>query len=445
VVTSGPWRSRSRRWPLLAVPFLLTALSGCGDGEDRYPSHLRYPVRTDPIVIEPLPQGQPVFPDPPGNLDQHIAKIAVPTDKGGYGGKVLDPKTLKADQRREISQELAKVFGTPAKPKVEVPEGVEDVEKLDRAVEVLKLDNKTLARGSMHYRRHCLHCHGVPGDGRGPTGPWLNPHPRDYRQGLFKFISTSLTLSNGRPLLGRKPRREDLLRTLHKGIDGTSMPSFALEGEEVLDSLVSYVIHLSLRGEVEMDTMKTVLANDELEKGTLEDGTTGRTIQTHVRAKLGVFLGRWLDSTESGPLKPEPAYKDADRVASITRGFKLFTDTKGDASCIGCHLDFGRQVPFRFDSWGTLVRPANLTAGAYRGGRRPIDLYWRIRGGIQGSQMPAMPAPEKKSEAADADPYWDLVNFVQALPYPNMLPETIRGKIYPAPESSASGQHARAD
>ena len=45
--------------------------------------------------------------------------------------------------------------------------------------------------GSKHFRLHCLHCHGLTGDGRGPSGKWLNPHPRDYRQGLFKFQSVN--------------------------------------------------------------------------------------------------------------------------------------------------------------------------------------------------------------------------------------------------------------
>jgi hypothetical protein len=39
------------------------------------------------------------------------------------------------------------------------------------------------------YRRHCAHCHGISGDGRGPTAMILNPYPRDYRPGVFKFKS----------------------------------------------------------------------------------------------------------------------------------------------------------------------------------------------------------------------------------------------------------------
>ena len=69
------------------------------------------------------------------------------------------------------------------------------------------------------------------------------------------------------------------------------------------------------------------------------------------------------------------------------------------------------------DDWGNPLRPANLNRGIYKGGRRPLDIYWRIAKGINGAQMPAhYPSPfnEKK--------IWDLVNFVLALPYePELL------------------------
>jgi hypothetical protein len=68
------------------------------------------------------------------------------------------------------------------------------------------------------------------------------------------------------------------------------------------------------------------------------------------------------------------------------------------------------------DDWGNPLRPANLNRGVYKGGRRPIDIYWRIAKGINGAQMPAhYPSPfdEKKM--------WDLVNFVLALPYEPQL------------------------
>ena len=88
-----------------------------------------------------------------------------------------------------------------------------------------------------------------------------------------------------------------------------------------------------------------------------------------------------------------------------------------NASCVSCHFDFGRRANFRHDTWGTLVRPANLTAGAYRGGRRPMDIYFRIHSGINGAGMPRFGSKEK---GLAPNQIWDVVNFVQVLPYPQM-------------------------
>jgi mono/diheme cytochrome c family protein len=378
-------------------------MSGCEGG---YPTDLAYPLRSDLLVdAQRLPPGQPFYPDPPGRLDESIARL------DEIGGKTLNPKKLDPGLRTQLAKALEASFGTPAKPLVKV----EDDED---AVRLLLLQEERLAKGSALYRRHCLHCHGLTGDGRGPTGPWVNPHPRDYRLGLFKFISSEGTAT-------RKPRRDDLLRILHTGIDGTSMPSFALLEPEALEHLASYVIHLSLRGQVEYQITRQLLSEGGVSN--LDSGD----IATEVPAKLKDYLVEQWARSDKKVIQPKTGLQpvnDEDRAKpeykqSVLRGYTLFTDTKLAANCIGCHIDFGRQPPFRYDAWGTLVRPANLTVGIFRGGRRPIDLYWRIKGGIGPSQMPA---------AADLqdEQIWDLVNFVQALPYPAMLPDEIRDKIY---------------
>src|SRR5207253_3229426 len=107
---------------------------------------------------------------------------------------------------------------------------------------------------------HCLHCHGVTGNGRGPTARWVNPHPRDYRQGRFKFQSVDQAEERGTVL---KPRREDLLQTLMEGLEGTAMPSFRVLSQKDLNALVSYVIHLSIRGEAEYVAIKTALTEGD--------------------------------------------------------------------------------------------------------------------------------------------------------------------------------------
>lgn len=86
------------------------------------------------------------------------------------------------------------------------------------------------------------------------------------------------------------------------------------------------------------------------------------------------------------------------------------------AKCVQCHVDYGRQAKFKYDEWGTLVRPNNLTLGVYRGGKRPVDIYYRVHSGIPGSEMLPFANTFKDNERY----LWDVVNFVTVLPYPNM-------------------------
>ena len=339
------------------------------------------------------------------------------------GKKLLEPGKLKPEDRQQIKATLDTIFGTPRHPLVDLKAaaGAEDAAELQQLQKNLKLDETTLARGSVLYREHCLHCHGVMGNGRGPTAPWVNPHPRDYRQGVFKFTSTS----QGELGNNRKPRRADLLRTLREGIEGTSMPSFGLLAPDQLDDLASYVMHLSIRGQSEFLVMKELL-----EKGTLEDTTVPDRLKEYVRAIAGWWQASQAEQNLIQPGVPAPE-QDQALEESVKRGSQLFKD------CLQCHIDYGRKPNYLFDEWGTIVRPADLTAGVYRGGRRPIDLYWRIFGGINGSGMPSANKTPQET--------WDLVNFVRALPYPGMRQKY--GIRHPSNKEGAAARsrQARAD
>ena len=75
------------------------------------------------------------------------------------------------------------------------------------------------------------------------------------------------------------------------------------------------------------------------------------------------------------------------------------------------------------DGWQNPLRPANLNDGVYKGGRRPIDLYWRLAKGINGAKMPA------HAGILNDDQIWDIVNFVLALPdNPSLLKERMPAK-----------------
>ena len=57
------------------------------------------------------------------------------------------------------------------------------------------------------------------------------------------------------------------------------------------------------------------------------------------------------------------------------------------------------------------IPPRNLRLGVYRGGRRPLDLYYRIHAGINGAPMPAA-----KGTVPPED-IWHIVNYIRSLPY----------------------------
>ena len=109
----------------------------------------------------------------------------------------------------------------------------------------------------------------------------------------------------------------------------------------------------------------------------------------------------------------EPSGPKAGKARQI---LEMRDDKVASANCKNCHADYGRQAMFKFDAWGTLVRPNNFTQGLFRGGRRPADIYHRIHSGISGSGMTPFGAPGTLS----SNSIWDMVEFVQALSYPSM-------------------------
>jgi mono/diheme cytochrome c family protein len=81
------------------------------------------------------------------------------------------------------------------------------------------------------------------------------------------------------------------------------------------------------------------------------------------------------------------------------------------------------------DEWNNPLRPNNLNRGVYKGGRRPLDIYWRIAKGINGAKMPS------HYPALEPEKIWDLVNFVLALPFE---PDLLEGATLPSSVPAAT-------
>ncbi len=414
----------------------LALISGCEP--DPYPSEMQYPARKAALFFE-VPERAPdlqTFPEL-GVMPQQLSNVIY---KSGTG-KIVPVDDVSKSSRDIIQTLLEREFGKPAQPAVfgikteEQLRGIfglpgNDIKNIRPREKMVDRLYAGLMNGSKLYRRHCLHCHGVSGNGRGPTAVWMKPHPRDYLQGLFKFKS---------PKGYSRPLASDLYRVLVNGIEGTAMPSFRTLAPAELDSLVLYVIHLSMRGETEFQTYQRVAGLEATNAKRKDPNKISRDdIGAEFQGAMDYVISKWaqpekinfetLSYSESKVGQALDEATDAKQKAEILkasagRGYEVFLK---EGACISCHVNFGRNSELKVDLWGSLVRPANLTQGIYRGGRRPIDIFYRIAGGIPPSGMPEAPAALKSSP----DKIWDLVNFVRALPYPNMLPDEVREKIY---------------
>lgn len=369
---------------------------------------------------------------------------------------VLSSKTkdLVPAGRTKVAETLKENFGDPLnlvaweKMPIDYGKQIGEKDKPD-----YKPAGWKLLEGRNLYMQHCIHCHGVTGDGNGPTAKFLNPRPRDYRLGRFKFTST---------LTGLKPNRGDLVTILKNGIPGTSMPSFKLLPEDQLTAMVEYVRWLSARGEYEHKLSTAITSLDATEKGVLKilrenKGKTREAVLQDLDKAIADNLPQYLEEVPSDIADDWTKAEDPESVvvpsvqrveptaASIAEGRKLFLSDK--TKCADCHGKSaegngvatdqywpitGSNLKYDevglHDDWGNLQLPRNLTRGQYRGGRRPIDLFRRIYAGIKGTQMPAF----GKGSLTD-EQIWHVVNYVMSVPFEGDKP-----KPETAPEKKTS-------
>lgn len=431
--------------PRHLLPLLALLLAGCGRvpmPDDGPPSAAvadrRYPVRTDLMAVGDLgaPPGWPSA----GTLPLWTARAGDRSPDAEFAAKlrplvgkaILDPdRNLTPPQRDDAGRQLDGYFGTPAAPTVRVPtaeqataikldevfgetatEGKAGADLLAAALAeataaraALNLTDDALARGGVVYRRWCVSCHGPTGGGDGTQAVRGTAPPRDYRRGVFKFVTC---FPAGVPRKGEmgKARKDDIKRAVRHGLDGSMMPPFPQITDAELDDVAGYVVHLSIRGETEFELLSRVVALNTNPREDDPDYSPGFVEQLAAR-KLLETLGNWGRAAAAAvPVPADPAATELDRLRSAARGYKGFV-----GACAGCHADYGRTLQLKYDVWGTVVQPRNLTLGVYRGGRRPEDLYARVYAGIYASTMP-------DSKAKPAAEIWDLVHFLQALPDP---------------------------
>ncbi len=357
-----------------------------------------------------------------------------------------------------ISTVLYAFFGTPDDPYV-LPESGLDLRKIQIASG--PSFNPTGQQRGL-YRQQCAQCHGISGDGAGPTAVFLNPYPRDYRKGQFKFKSTERSA---------RPTTADLRRVLDDGIAGTAMPSFVLLPEDEKEALVEYVKYLAIRGQTE-ELLADMLLNQG-ESINLAETSPSELIASYVTPVTQPWQQADTQIIEITAARPA----EEQRAESVKLGAELFRG--GKSQCTKCHgptaLGDGSEE-LLFDDWNKVkkfadiskrlseaeniaekkerreevsklfeelaveerswllpqqqIQPRNLRLGTYRFGRRPADIYRRIQAGINGTPMASMGATPDNPSGLTPEEIWHLVDYVLSLPYESLSePAVGRGNL----------------
>lgn len=327
---------------------------------------------------------------------------------------------LTAEQSASIDAVLAELFGSPDQPvlPVDLPRMAElcDLAALEQAAGPVESHEVGVVQGL--FRRHCARCHGVTGDGRGPTARYQAPYPRDFRRGVFKWKST---------YRDAPPTVADLDRVIENGVAGTAMPSFRLVSQEERAILRQYVVYLAIRGQVERALVDFV-ANELPINEPL--AFTEELREEIVVDYLAPIIDAWVDARESA-LPPLKLF-DTSGTTRFEIGRRLYHGEK--AGCYKCHGSegeggavAGRDFEIDYDLWNRdrvvvdpsasvrqLLRedlparpatPRRLHGEKLRGGEEPVDLYRRVHQGIAGTPMPAVggDGPETVGSLTDAE------------------------------------------
>jgi mono/diheme cytochrome c family protein len=223
-----------------------------------------------------------------------------------------------------------------------------------------RLPDRTLQpQGRYVFQRNCAVCHGAFGDGRGEMGREIQPRPRDFNRGLFKYRSTPP---------GKLPTDEDLERTIRDGLAGTAMPMFQNLTDREIQSVIEYVKS---------------------------------------------FSSRWRQATNYAPalrLPPLPEwFQDGSIVKKrAEKGRSLFA-----TACAACHGPSGDghgvATATLEDVWGERAVLSDLRQPALRSGGSLEAIYRVVWTGIEGAPMPAF------AETLAEDQRWELVAFIAQL------------------------------
>ena len=139
---------------------------------------------------------------------------------------------------------LAVCVALLAAARPEPPPPAQVSETVDFTLDDWPLTSASATRGRVVYERNCIGCHGEQGLGDGPSAEFLDPRPRNFQAGNFKFRTTPS---------GEMPQRDDIVHVVRCGLQGSAMRSFPLMPQREIEDVADYVLYLTDFGVVQRD------------------------------------------------------------------------------------------------------------------------------------------------------------------------------------------------
>ncbi len=235
-----------------------------------------------------------------------------------------------------------------------------------------------LEQGQAIYFKRCSFCHGLLGDGEGPAAKYLDPRPRDFTLGTFKFRTTQS---------GELPTNEDLFRTVSRGLPSTGMQAFD---------------------------------NDLIKNGLSEDDRW--RVIAYIKTFAQEFDDPDFDPVKTGKVIALPANRAPFNAETIAKGKLVFEKAK----CWSCHGKLGRgdgNKEFRKDDWGFPIRIRNVThLWKIKAGTEVEDIYMRFTSGISGTPMPSF------VKTLNEEDRWNLANYIKSLQHKRTSHQALKAK-----------------
>jgi mono/diheme cytochrome c family protein len=239
------------------------------------------------------------------------------------------------------------------------------------------VSEEVLIQGREAYMLYCVGCHGEKGDGKGPAAEFLEPKPRDFTRGIYKFVSTSA---------GDLARDEDLLRTINRGLHGSSMPAWNLIDRQTQAALVAYLKSFS----------------DFYAEGEQGDALPVPPDPWKFDPAGGMARGRLVYHGLATCYKCHPAYVNQEEIKQAARAMKAPVPESFPEDLYAEKIK--RSETFNLD-----IRPPDFTRRQLRTGNQLEDLIRVIQSGVGGTAMPTW------AGVLDPSDLWAMAHYVRGL------------------------------